>query len=207
MRLKRSPDKSLRARIAQEAARIMAETGLEDFALAKRKAAFHLGLNDALALPSNWEVEQALMDYQRLFQAHHQPKALEERRKLALQSMAFFAPFEPRLVGSVLSGTAGEHSDIQLHLFSDPAEDVALFLMEHRIPYQEGDKRLRIAKDAFKSYPFYRITADRIAIELIVFPRDELPHPPLSPVDGKPMRRASIEAVRRLLREDGAGLE
>ncbi|RMD70730.1 MAG: hypothetical protein D6819_03545 [Gammaproteobacteria bacterium] len=177
----------------------MAESGLHDFALAKRKAAAGLGFSDPLFLPSNWEVEQALMDYQRLFQSHHQPQALDMRRELAIQSMEFFAPFQPRLVGAVLSGTAGEYSDIQLHLFSDPPEAVALFLMEHRIPYQEGDKRLRINRDTFQSYPFYRFAAQNIGIELIVFAVDDLHHPPLSPVDGKPMRRASIDAVRRLL--------
>ena len=48
--------------------------------------------------------------------------------------MLFLARFRPRLVGPVLSGTAGPHADIGLHLFADTPMDVLLFLMEHRIP-------------------------------------------------------------------------
>ena len=46
----------MRSRIAAAAARIMAEDGIEDFALAKRKAARQLGADATHALPDNAEV-------------------------------------------------------------------------------------------------------------------------------------------------------
>src|SRR2546429_239040 len=47
----------MRVRIAAAAARMMAEDGLDDFALAKRKAARQLGAEDTQALPKNEEIE------------------------------------------------------------------------------------------------------------------------------------------------------
>ena len=54
--------------LAQEAARIMADEGVRDFRLAKRKAAERLGLPvNGTLMPRNTEIEQALIDHQRLF--------------------------------------------------------------------------------------------------------------------------------------------
>jgi len=51
---------STRARIAAAAARLMAEDGIDDFALAKRKAAKQLGVVESQALPGNDEIEAEL---------------------------------------------------------------------------------------------------------------------------------------------------
>ena len=50
----------LRQAVAEEAARIMREQGVDDFLLAKRKAAERLGVTDASILPRNTEIEAAL---------------------------------------------------------------------------------------------------------------------------------------------------
>ena len=62
----------MRMRIAAAAARIMAEDGVEDFALAKRKAARQLGAEDTQALPKNEEIEFELRAYQSLYQGDEQ---------------------------------------------------------------------------------------------------------------------------------------
>ena len=194
-------NKTMRERIALEAGRLMAEDGVRDYALAKRKAALHLAAADTQNMPSNQEIEQALIDYQRLFQRDSQPHALKKRRELAVQAMQFFADFHPRLVGAVLNGTAGVHSDIDLHVFSDTPEAVALFLMEHNVPYQHGERRLRVGRDQLQTCTVFRFVADDIGVDLTVFPLTGMRQAPLSPVDGKPMRRASVEAVRKLAGE------
>jgi hypothetical protein len=56
-----------RIRIAQTAARLIAEHGLTDWTLAKRKAARQLLLPDTAALPSNDEIETALASHHALF--------------------------------------------------------------------------------------------------------------------------------------------
>ncbi len=195
----------MRVRIAQEAARLMAEQGITDFYVAKRKAAQHLGAPDTRNMPRNAEVEEALAAYQRLFQAGEQAMHLNDLRLSATRAMRFLEDFNPRLVGSVLSGTAGPHSDINLHLFADTAEQVALFLMEQTIPYEDKLKRFRLGRDETREFPVFRFRAGEHAVELTVFPNEGRREAPRSPVDGKPMRRASLQDVELLLHETESG--
>ena len=101
-----------RIRVAQEAARLMTEHGIRDFAQAKRKAAERMGVFDEQSMPKNAEIEDALREYQRLFQSDFQPDLLRERRETAVEAMKFFSAFDPRLVGAVLEGTADEHTAV-----------------------------------------------------------------------------------------------
>jgi len=194
--------REMRSRIATEAARIMSEQGVRDFGVAKRKAAERLGVTDEQSLPRNAEVEDALREFQRLFQGDTQPRLLRERRAAAVEAMKFFARFEPRLVGAVLEGTADEHSAVCLHLFSDDPAAVQLFLDEQRIPYDETDRKLRLERDRWEDFPAYRFTADDTPFDLTVLPRDALRQAPIDRVDERPMQRASLGALEALLRSD-----
>ncbi len=194
-------DKQMRQRIAMEAARILADSGLSDFHAAKRKAAVRLGAPDTRNLPRNTEIEQALVEYQRLFQGETQPSRLRQLRESAREAMRFFADFQPRLVGPVLSGSANGHSEVQLHLFAGAAEDVVFFLMDQNIPFKESEKRLRYSRDDSATFPVYRFVAGEVAIELTVLPLDGLRQAPRSPVDGRPMQRATLSVVEGLLAE------
>src|SRR3984885_2956918 len=104
----------LRLAIAHAPARIMAEHGIEDFREAKRKAADRLGVNDVAVLPKNVEIEDALRAHQRLFGRDTHDHTLKEQRRIALDTMRILSQFQPRLVGSVLTGTATNYSDINL---------------------------------------------------------------------------------------------
>jgi len=192
-------DQQMRTRIAQEAARLMSEEGIQDFYAAKRKAAQHLGAPDTRNMPRNQEVEAALQEYQRLFRGEQQTGHLRVLREAAVQAMRFLAGFKPRLVGSVLSGTAGRHADINLHLFADTPEEVSLFLMDNSIPFHPAQKRLRISREAWQEFPAYEFMAGDQAVELVVFPCEGRREAPRSPVDGRPMRRARVEEVEALL--------
>lgn len=196
-----SRERQMRQRLAQEAARIIIESGSHDFLLAKRKAAHHLGAHDTRQLPSNQEIEQALMEYQRLFRSRAQPQLLRQLRETALQAMNFFTAYEPRLVGPVLSGTADVNSPVTLHVFTDTAEDISFVLMEHHIPFDIADKTLRIGIDEHHSFPGYRFVANGIGVEVIVFPVSKRQPIPLSAVDGKPIQRANMAAIEILLHE------
>ncbi|HEX7340390.1 MAG TPA: hypothetical protein VF271_10725 [Rhodanobacteraceae bacterium] len=190
-----------RCRIAQEAARLISEHGIHDYRRAKLKAAEHLGIVDDQALPRNREIDQALREHQRLFLADSQPQALRARREAACSAMRFFAPFKPRLVGSVLSGTADTHSAVQLHLFSDDVEAFARFLHEHDIPAEQQTRHLRLTRHAQADFPVFLLTADSLPFDLTVMPREMLRQAPLDPLDERPMARASLVAVEALLHE------
>lgn len=196
-------DWQMRHRIAQEAARILCEEGVRDYYAAKRKAANRLGAPGTRNLPKNSEVEQALAAYQRLFKGPDQARRLRELRGAALEAMRFFRRFRPRLVGSVLAGTAGEHSDVNLHLFTDTPEEVAWYLMERNVPFENTERRLRVRGETPAPYPGYRFLAGDAVIDLTVFPLDELRQAPRSPIDGRPMRRADIAALKALLEASG----
>lgn len=189
----------MRVRIAQEAARIIAEEGIDDYLLAKRKAAQHLGSPDTRHMPRNIEIEDALADYQRLFQSASQPQRLEQLRRAALSSMRFFERFHPRLVGSVLSGTATEYSEITLHVFADTVEELSFFLMDHKIPFDIEQQRFRFERDNQVELPVYCFMAGKDRLELVVFPLAGRREAPRSPLDGRPMARAGVAAVEALL--------
>ena len=108
-----------RARIAQAAARLIAEHGLNDWQAAKRKACRHLGLPDHEALPGNEEVEQALRDYNTLFQGTAQTASLRAQRVDALGWMERLSQWKPLLTGAVAAGWAIEHSEVRLELEAD----------------------------------------------------------------------------------------
>jgi predicted nucleotidyltransferase len=190
----------LRRALAQEAARIMAEHGIRDFLIAKRKAAERMGVTDVAAvLPRNVEIEDALAEYQRLFGGESHVESLHAQRRAALNAMLYLHEFEPRLVGAVLSGTATEHSDVQLHLFTDRAESVTIKLMDEGIPHEVTEKRVRMSAERVLAYPGVRFELDAQSIEATVFPTDGIRQVPVSPVDGRPMRRASKLEVEALL--------
>ena len=188
--------------IAQAAARLMAESGLHDFSSARRKAAAQLGVHNQRLLPDNDEIEAALREYQRLFQRDSQEEALQALRRTALKAMKLLAPFSPRLVGPVLTGTADRHSPIYLHLFADTAEQVGIFLMEHQIPFEQSERRVHYSGGREEQRPLFRFVAGEEALELTVFPMQGLRQAPLSPIDGKAMRRADYNELQRLVEEN-----
>lgn len=189
----------MRQAVADEAARIMREQGVDDFLLAKRKAADRLGVTDASILPRNTEIEAALVAHQRLFAADRHEADLAALRRSALEAMRLMADFQPRLVGPVLTGTASPHSEINLHVFTESPEAVSIRLEERGVPHEVLERRLRYERDRTVSYPALRFVAGQQTVDAVVFPLDGIRQAPSSPVDGRPMRRASAAEVEALL--------
>ncbi len=185
--------------LAQEAARIIVEQGVQDYRVAKRKAAERLGMTTRGALPGNTEIERAVGERLQLFGRECHVDLLAQLRSIALSAMELLAPFTPRLVGPVLHGTAGSHSAINLHVFSDTFEQVTMKLDEQRVPYQLYERRLKSRRDRAETYAGLRFVHEESAVEATVFPVNGVRQAPISPIDGKPMRRADVRAVRNLL--------
>lgn len=194
-----------RLTLAVEAARIIQEEGLTDFRGAKAKAAERLGLGRNSALPNNEEIEAALAERTRIFHQDTQPHLLEGLRRAAFEVMRELACFHPRLVGDVLSGNATVHSTTDLHLFSDTAESVGGTLEHLGIGYRVITRRFRLRRDAVEPFPGYRFSAHDCDFSSAVFPLRMRGHAPLSPIDGRPMRRASLRDLAELLKVKGTG--
>ena len=190
-----------RHRLAHEAARLMAEGGIRDYHQAKLKAAQRLGIFDDASLPRNREIEDALREYQRLFQRENVDE-LRQRREAALRALEFFSPFDPRLVGPVLEGTADARSPVSLHLHCDDAEAAHRFLEQHGIPAESRSRRVRLDRERSQDVPVWVFSAEDLAFDLTVLPRDVLRQAPLSSIDEKPMKRASLAQLRQLLAQD-----
>ena len=191
-----------RHRLAHEAARLMAESGIRDFHQAKLKAAERLGIADDASLPRNREIEDALREYQRLFRGDAHAQGLRQRREAALRALTFFAEFEARLVGPVLEGTADAHSPVALHLYTDDSEAVPRFLEDQLIPAELRTRRVRLDRERQEDVPVWVFSAEDLTFDLTVLPRDALRQSPLSGIDEKPMKRASGAQLRELLAAD-----
>jgi hypothetical protein len=195
---------NLRRALAQEAARLMSEHGIRDFLAAKRKAAERFGVTDGSVLPKNTEIEEALAEYQRLFGGSRHDQSLAAQRNAALSAMQLLSEFEPRLVGAVLSGTATEHNDIQLHLFAERPESIAFRLMDLGIDHEVVERRVRFGSDRIVAYPGVHFELDDHVVDATVFPVDGIRQAPVSPVDGKPMRRIDAAELEVLMDSEEA---
>jgi hypothetical protein len=192
--------REMRSRIAQLAARLMAVDGIDDFALAKRKAARQIGAPDTRHLPNNDEVEQALRAYQQLYQADEQRARLLRLRRSAREMMKLLAPFNPWLSGSVLSGSAGKYSDINILLFTDSVKDVEMFLLDRQIPYRSSEVRVYTG-DTAVGVPCFSIATDEADFEISVFSERDLRLQLRATAEGRPFDRVRIDWLDAVLAE------
>jgi hypothetical protein len=185
--------------VAQEAARIIVDHGIRDYRLAKNKAAERLGVLSRGALPGNSEIEAAVAEHLQLFGGESHADHLRLMRVAALSAMELLAEFNPRLVGPVLMGTADENSAVNLHVFADSDEVVAMELAAIGLNYRSFERRLKSRRGRVETYAGFEFHHSHNAIQATVFPIDGIRQAPISPVDGKPMRRVDTNAVQRLL--------
>ncbi|MCC7547550.1 MAG: hypothetical protein IT532_07280 [Burkholderiales bacterium] len=191
----------MRHRIAHIAARMIAEDGISDYGLAKRKAARQAGAPDSRNLPDNAEIEEALRAYQDLYQADEQTQRVLRLRELALDTMRLLEPFEPHLTGSVLSGAVSRHGDIHLQLYADSSKDVEIFLLNRDVPFRNREVRVW-AGDCMESVPDLVLTTSDATIHLMILSRLQRRMPLRLSADGRPLERASIQSVEALLAVD-----
>ncbi|WP_189346972.1 hypothetical protein [Undibacterium macrobrachii] len=131
----------IREEIASLAAKFIAEEGAE-YGAAKRRAVKQLLGNQKLngnILPDNAQIEQQVREYQAIFFADSQPARLLHLRQLAAALMQELNAFNPYIIGAVLNGTAGEHSDIYLQLYTDNSKDVAIYLLNLGVDYEVSE--------------------------------------------------------------------
>jgi hypothetical protein len=196
----------MRLRIAAHAARLMAQDGIDDFSLAKRKAARQLSAAATQSLPSNEEIEVELKAYRELYHAEEHASLQREFRLKALGLMRFFQRFDPYLTGAVLSGSAGRHSSVNVQLFAANEKELELFLLNNRISFsleEEADFRCGHEQRVCVFCLHWKDTPFRLAIYDPLALRGALK---ADPTTGLP-ERASIAFVERILDPDGAAPE
>ena len=183
---------SARASIANVAARLMAEDGITDYHHAKRKAVRQLGLPEHTPYPDNAEIDVELRAYRSLYQDEGHPELLREQRLAALEALELLADFRPYLTGSVLDGTSGEHSSIDILLFADSAKEVEIFLLNRDISFEHAEPRHERAEAVL-------ILETEVAdVNLVIFP-PQMERVAMKHRDGRPRERIRAEGLRSLL--------
>jgi hypothetical protein len=198
----------LRQLIAQKAAQMMAEDGINDFAYAKKKAGKQLGVSENSVLPTNAEIEDEIRLYHEIYNADEQPLELAKLRLAALLTMQLFQRFNPHLTGSVLDGSAGKFSQTNIHLFADSAKDVEMFLLNQQIPFESSEKSYRVSdkpsKDkkekVRKTVPVFTLETELGLQKLSVFDVDDMRVAVKRTVDGSNAERLDIAGVQSILK-------
>ena len=195
-----SPTELLRAEIAAAAARMIAEDGV-DYGTAKRKAAKQILGNNKVSgdiLPDNAMLEEEVRLYNELFFADTQPARLLHLRNLAVRIMVELAPFQPHLTGAVLNGTAGEHSDIHLQLFSESPKDVEIYLLNKQIAFEVSESsHFKGRSEPVETLSFMW---QQDGVHLALYETDDLRGAVKKSASGR-QERADIEFVRALILE------
>ncbi|MDR1367901.1 MAG: hypothetical protein LBJ76_04195 [Candidatus Accumulibacter sp.] len=190
---KRIPD--AKRNVASAAARLMAEGGLTNFELAKRKALRAFGLSENTPLPDNSLIEDELHLYQRLFQRSEHAEKLAALREKAREILRILDEFNPYLTGPVLDGTAGRSAEIDVPLFTDGAKHVEIFLLDAHIDFRHNAPR------AGRAEAVLSFVSDGIKVNLIVYPR-HMERSVFRTRGGRVKRRVKLDVLEKLMRAE-----
>jgi hypothetical protein len=197
--MSRSRNDKLRASLAFEAARILADRGDDDYEKARRKAAERLNCHNRKQLPDNAEIAHALDEYRSLYGGNQHRSTLDELRRTALEAMQALRRFNPRLVGPVADGTASAFTPIRLHLFADPPEQLNIELMEMGIHWTEEERQLLFSDGSRRHQPALCFFAGEHAVELICLGEGDAHSPPVSQLTNRPERGLNQQQLQQAI--------
>lgn len=193
---------TLATEIAQTAARLIVEEGLE-YGPAKRRALKQIDAPSRTPLPDNDLVEEAVREHIALFCADSQPAELRALRSLALSWMERMAVFRPHLGGAVWNGTATRLSDVYLQLFCDDPKSAEIALIDHGVDYEPATVQGLHGKpvDALSVGVFSRELGLVVGVHFLVYDLDDLRGVLRRDARGR-APRGDMAAVRQLLESE-----
>ena len=158
--------------VARRAAELIMEEGITDYLFAKKKAAKYLGLLTSENLPSNQEIDDALKEYQNIFQEQVDLEVISKIKKDALNAMILFEEFNPHLTGQLLEGLIPKFPKIQINLFTDDIKEVEYTLLNNNISFDIKDtiyQEKLSKKKSTKTVPAFILEGLWFPIELKVY--------------------------------------
>jgi len=198
----------LRQEIAQSAARLMFEEGISDYARAKRKAIKAMGITQDAPLPTNGEIDAALREYHALYADETDAAHLLELRQAALHTMRLLQKFQPFLTGAVMEGTAGPHTDTEIHVFAESAKELEIYLLNQNIPYRLDEQQYRMSDRPSKQK--HELLRKRVPVVLVetrygtqrisIFETDDLRTAPRKHGEKAGIHRMTLAQVETLLK-------
>ena len=192
-------NKQLKDMIAQEAAKIIAEKGIQQFGQAKFKAAENLNAMDNGCLPSNSDIEKKLIEYYQLFQTDVHLDHILSLRKIALDIMHIFDNYQIYLVGPVANGTANVSSAINFHIASEDESEIIQTLKKNDLTHKPYDRKIKFNEKTIKLVNGIKTIYKNTDIELTIFNHKEIRHVPLSKIDNRPMNRITVNLLQKMI--------
>ena len=186
-------NKRLKDMIAQEAAKMIAEKGIQQFGQAKFKAAENLNAMNNGCLPSNSDIEKKLIEYYQLFQADVDFDHILYLRKIAFDVMHIFDNYLIYLVGPVANGSASFSSAINFHIASEDESEIIQTLKKNDLTHKPYDRKIKFNEKTIKQVNGIKTIYKNTDIELTIFNHKEIRHAPLSKIDNKPMKRIKTD--------------
>lgn len=166
----------------------------KEYYQAKRIAAQRLGTRH---LPSNREVHEQLLLIARQTEGEGHAARLSQMRHQAAVLMETLEEFQPRLIGSVLTGHIRQGSDIDLHVHSQDVELITRALAAYAPTVEVVTTRKYGEPREFTHIHLEDVGG--FEAELTLYAPEELHTTPRCGITGRPMRRASLAELRPLL--------
>ena len=192
--------RSLRKRVAREAAFLIYTSQEKEYKQAKRKAAEILG---ARILPSNREVADELDAIANEIEGKARLKRLLRMRKEALEIMQYLEDYSPRLIGSVWRGTAHKNSDIDITVFSHDPKDVLRRIAERSFKIIKVEEDIIAeGEDKRSTFHIHIILPSGDEAEIVVRdPKDKM-RDEICEIYGDVIRGLSLNELRKVLESD-----
>ena len=192
--------RSLRKRVAREAAFLIYTSQEKEYKQAKRKAAEILG---ARILPSNREVADELDAIADEIEGEARLKRLLRMRREALEIMQYLKDYNPRLIGSVWRGTAHKNSDIDITVFSHDPKDVLKRIVERRFKVVKVEEDvIAEGEDKRSTFHIHIILPSGDEAEIVVRDPKDMMRDEICEIYGDVIRGLSLNELRKILESD-----
>ncbi len=171
-----------------------------EYFAAKQKAARRVqkGWIKSADLPTNAEIRDQVQLLARLHEGTSTPdQRLLEMRLRAAWWLRRLHEFHPRLIGSVLTASIREGSDIDIHVFAASPQSIAIRLEEFGVAFEL--ERKRVEKNGEQRVYTHIHVRDDFPVELTVYHPSQLGYRFRSSITGKPIEKATLPELERLI--------
>ncbi|MGQ9624650.1 MAG: nucleotidyltransferase domain-containing protein [Candidatus Bathycorpusculaceae bacterium] len=195
-----SNPKSLRRKVAKEAANLIYFGVEKEYKQAKLKAAETFGTH---FLPTNLEVAIELDKIAEENEGSARMEHLVKMRREALKAMKILKAYNPLLVGSVWRGTIHRESDVDIILYHDELVEILKVLEKNNFNLLRTEW-VTIAKKGQKklSFHIYLESPEKIKFEIVVRSPEEVDKREKCDIYGDKITGLEIQELERLLEEN-----
>ena len=169
--------KVIRLSIASKAAEIIMEEGIEDYHYAKKKAIKYLDLGSQDTLPSNDEIDKALLEYGSIFQNEIDISTIFKIKEEAIKIMSLFSEFNPLFISQITEGLVPKYPTVNINMFTDNMKEIEYILLNNNFNFETKDSNMsdkKTKRQSKRKIPIITIKNCFFPIKLKVYERYDL---------------------------------